>query len=91
MLCYLLGLTLIQKNKIQQIQGSDKFMAEQVVKIPGKNLKDWMLPKVPALLSDIIISMDDKYLYMSCWLHGEVRQYDISKPNSPKLVGQVRK
>ncbi|VDD92488.1 unnamed protein product [Enterobius vermicularis] len=70
-------------------EGSDKFMAEQVVKIPGKNLKDWMLPKVPALLSDIIISMDDKYLYMSCWLHGEVRQYDISKPNSPKLVGQI--
>ncbi|KOB70822.1 Selenium-binding protein 1 [Operophtera brumata] len=41
------------------------------------------------LLSDILLSLDDKYLYFSCWLHGDVRQYDISDPAHPKLVSQV--
>ncbi|VDK49073.1 unnamed protein product [Anisakis simplex] len=42
-----------------------------------------------ALITEIIISMDDKFLYLSCWLHGDIRQYDISDPHHPKLVGQV--
>jgi selenium-binding protein 1 len=33
--------------------------------------------------------MDDKYLYFSNWLHGDVRQYDVSNPSQPKLVGQI--
>ena len=35
-----------------------------------------------------LISMDDKYLYLNNWLHGDMRQYDISDHN-PKLTGQV--
>ena len=31
--------------------------------------------------------MDDRFLYLSNWLHGDVRQYDISG-EEPKLVGQ---
>lgn len=41
------------------------------------------------MVTDIIISLDDKYLYLSNWLHGDVRQYDISDPKNPKLIGQV--
>ncbi len=39
-----------------------------------------MLPEVPmpGMNTDIIISMDDKYLYLSNWIHGDVRQYDIT-------------
>ena len=33
------------------------------------------------------ISMDDRFLYLSNWLHGDVRQYDITE-DEPKLVGQ---
>ena len=33
--------------------------------------------------------MDDKYLYFSNWLQGDVRQYDITDTKNPKLVGQV--
>ena len=33
--------------------------------------------------------MDDKFLYFSNWLHGDIRQYDITDPSNPKLVGQV--
>ena len=32
--------------------------------------------------------MDDKWLYFSNWLHGDIRQYDISNPSEPKLVAQ---
>lgn len=42
------------------------------------------------LITDILISLDDRFLYFSNWIHGDVRQYDISDPKNPKLVGQVR-
>jgi selenium-binding protein 1 len=45
---------------------------------------------VPALISDFVISMDDRFLYVSAWLHGEVHQYDISESLIPKLVGKVK-
>ena len=44
---------------------------------------------VPPLLSDIDLSLDDRYLYASCWGTGEMRQYDVSDPFNPKLVGSV--
>ena len=44
---------------------------------------------IPGLITDILISMDDRYLYFSNWLHGDVRQYDISDPSKPKLTGQL--
>ena len=57
-----------------------------------------VLPPAPATLSyppqgfitDILISLDDRFLYFSNWLHGDIRQYDISDTRKPKLVGQVR-
>lgn len=41
------------------------------------------------MITDILISLDDKYLYFSNWLHGDVRQYDISNTSKPRLVGQI--
>ena len=41
------------------------------------------------LITDILISLDDKFLYFSNWIHGDLRQYDITDPKYPKLVGQV--
>lgn len=41
------------------------------------------------LITDILISLDDRFLYFSNWLHGDIRQYDISNTRKPKLVGQV--
>lgn len=41
------------------------------------------------LITDILISLDDKFLYFSNWIHGDLRQYDITDPKRPKLVGQV--
>ena len=37
----------------------------------------------------ILLSMDDKFLYLCNWLHGDIRQYDITDPHNAKLTGQV--
>ncbi len=37
-----------------------------------------MLAEMPGVITDIILSMDDKYLYFSNWVHGDIRQYDIT-------------
>lgn len=44
---------------------------------------------VPPLVTDIDLSLDDKYLYVSCWGTGEMHQYDVSDPMNPTLAGKV--
>lgn len=66
----------------------DEWKAEKVIEVEGKELKGWDFP-VPGLISDLVISMDDRWLYFSNWLHGDIRQYDIRNPAKPKLTGQV--
>ncbi|MFQ5734972.1 MAG: selenium-binding protein SBP56-related protein, partial [Planctomycetaceae bacterium] len=61
---------------------------ENVVQVKSKEVKGWPFP-VPGLITDILISMDDKSLYFSNWLHGDIRRYDISDPQKPKLTGRV--
>ncbi|MFT4826249.1 MAG: selenium-binding protein 1, partial [Cryomorphaceae bacterium] len=44
---------------------------------------------VPPLVTDIDLSLDDKYLYVACWGIGEMHQYDVTDPMNPVLVGKV--
>ncbi len=44
---------------------------------------------VPPLVTDIDLSLDDRYLYVSCWGTGEMRRYDVSDPMRPKLDGTI--
>lgn len=44
---------------------------------------------VPPLVTDIDLSLDDKFLYVACWGTGELRQYDVSDPRKPVLAGSV--
>ena len=61
---------------------------EKVIDV--ESIDNGILPvPMPGLITDILISMDDKYLYFSNWFHGDLRQYDISDPSNPKLTGQV--
>jgi methanethiol oxidase len=69
----------------------------KVIEIPAEPANPDELPEllkgfsaVPPLLSDIDLSLDDRYLYASCWGTGEMRQYDVSDPFNPKLIGSVR-
>ncbi|CAB3259729.1 unnamed protein product [Arctia plantaginis] len=68
-----------------------RWKADKVIDIPAKKIsKDGVVSEINGLMSDILISLDDKYLYVSCWMFGEVRQYDISDPEHPKLIERVQ-
>jgi len=79
-------------------RGKDgKFEAKKTIAIPPVAAKADELPAllkgfgaVPPLISDIDLSLDDKYLYVACWGTGELRQYDVSDPMKPTLTGSVK-
>ncbi|XP_066156957.1 methanethiol oxidase [Euwallacea fornicatus] len=62
---------------------------ERVIKVQPKKVSGWVAPHIGGLISDILISLDDRFLYFSNWLQGDVRQYDITDRSNPKLTGQV--
>jgi NAD(P)-dependent dehydrogenase (short-subunit alcohol dehydrogenase family) len=45
--------------------------------------------RVALAVTDIDLSMDDRFLYVACWGTGEMRQYDVTDPRKPKLAGSV--
>jgi selenium-binding protein 1 len=59
-----------------------------VIEVEPKEVKGFDFP-VPGLITDLVLSMDDRWLYFSDWLHGDVRQYDVRDPAKPKLTGQL--
>src|SRR5215203_4117160 len=74
----------------------DGWEATKVITIPAEPAEEDQLPPalkpfkaVPPLVSDIALSLDDRFLYVSCWGTGELRQYDVSDPFVPKLVSSV--
>ncbi|XP_077176375.1 methanethiol oxidase-like [Paroedura picta] len=62
---------------------------EKVIQIPNKRVSGWLFPEMAAFSYCILISLDDRFLYMSNYIHGDIRQYDITDPHCPRLVGQV--
>jgi selenium-binding protein 1 len=62
--------------------------ADPVIEEESVPLEGWPFP-VPGLITDQVLSMDDRFLYLANWLHGDVRQYDVSEPANPKLTGQI--
>ncbi len=65
------------------------YRAEQAIAVDGVEQEGWPFP-VPGLITDIVVSMDDRFLYFSNWLHGDLRQYDITDPARPRLTGQLQ-
>jgi len=73
-----------------------KWATRKVIEIPAEPADPAVLPPllqgfkaVPPLVTDINLSLDDRMLYVSCWGTGELRQYDVSDPFEPRLVGSV--
>lgn len=62
---------------------------EKVIQIEPIQTQSSPTP-IPSFTTDIVISMDDKFLYASNWLHGEVHQYNITDPHNPVLTGRIR-
>jgi selenium-binding protein 1 len=69
-------------------QKDGQWQVEKVIDVPGIEKSGWPFP-VPGLITDLVVSMDDRILYFSNWLHGDLRQYDVSDPARPKLTGQL--
>ncbi|WP_190813304.1 selenium-binding protein SBP56-related protein [Saccharopolyspora pogona] len=77
-------------------EGGD-WQAEKVISIPAEPAPADELPPalkpfgaVPPLVTDINLSVDDRFLYVSCWGTGELKQYDVSDPAHPRETGSVR-
>jgi methanethiol oxidase len=75
----------------------NQWAVTKIIDIPAEPADPAKLPPmlkgfkaVPPLVTDIDLSMDDRFLYVACWATGEMRQYDVSDPLAPKLTGQVR-
>ena len=69
---------------------------KKIIEIPAEPAAEEDLPPllkgfkaVPPLVTDINLSLDDRFLYVSCWGTGEMRQYDVSDPFEPRLTGSV--
>jgi methanethiol oxidase len=69
-------------------RSNGSWAAEPVIEEEAVPLEGWPFP-VPGLITDLVLSMDDRFLYLANWLHGDVRQYDVSDPTRPKQTGQV--
>ncbi len=69
---------------------------KKIIEIPAEPAGPDVLPPllkgfgaVPPVVTDIILSLDDRFLYVSCWATGELRQYDVSDPFDPQHTGSV--
>ena len=69
---------------------------KKVIDIPAEPADPELLPPflkgfgaVPPFVTDINLSLDDKYLYVSCWGTGEFIQYDVTDPFHPKKVSSI--
>jgi selenium-binding protein 1 len=74
-----------------------RWAARKTIEIPAQPAAPDELPPplkefkaVPPFVTDIDLSLDDRYLYVSCWGTGELHQYDVSDPFQPQLTGKVQ-
>ncbi|GAA1370058.1 selenium-binding protein SBP56-related protein [Catellatospora chokoriensis] len=78
-------------------KGDDGFTVHKIITIPAEPADPARLPPalqpfgaVPPLVTDIDLSVDDRWLYVSCWGTGELKQYDVSDPLHPRETASVR-
>ena len=76
--------------------GSGTWAIKKIIEIPAKPADPERLPPLlqgfkaeAPLVTDINLSLDDRFLYVSCWGSGEFLQYDVSDPFNPKKVGSI--
>ena len=77
--------------------GSSSWKVKKVIEIAAEPADSEQLPPllrgfkaVPPLVTDLNLSLDDRFLYISCWGTGELLQYDVSDPFDPVKTGSIR-
>ncbi len=78
-------------------QDGDRWAVDKVITIPAEPADADDLPPAlkpfgaaPPLVTDIDLSVDDRWLYVSCFGTGELKQYDVSDPFHPRETASVR-
>ncbi|EPB67274.1 selenium binding protein [Ancylostoma ceylanicum] len=66
-----------------------KWSADKVFQVQPIQVENWLSSEMPALLTDLVISMNDKFAYVAGWLHGCVWQLDISDPFRTSAMNKV--
>lgn len=86
-----------EKKKGAGSNGSGGWAIKKVIEIPAEPADPSQLPPmlqgfkaVPPFITDINLSVDDKYLFVSCWATGEFIQYDVTDPFHPKKISSFR-
>ena len=76
---------------------SGRWRIHKVIEIPAEPAAAEDLPPllkgfgmVPPLVTDINLSLDDRFLYVSCFGTGELKQFDVSDPFNPIETGSVK-
>jgi selenium-binding protein 1 len=70
-------------------RANGSYAAEPVIAVDSVEQEGWPFP-VPGLITDLVVSMDDRSLYFSNWLHGDLRRYDISDPAHPRETARLQ-
>lgn len=77
--------------------GKGQWKIRKVIDIPAEPADPALLPPflqgfkaVPTFITDINLSLDDRFLYVSCFGTGELRQYDVSDPFNPILKSTIQ-
>ncbi|MBY8846756.1 selenium-binding family protein [Streptomyces sp. SP2-10] len=75
----------------------EDFHVTKVITLPAEPAPAEALPPalkpfgaVPPLITDIDLSVDDRWLYVSAWGTGDLIQYDVSDPRQPRRTAAVR-
>jgi len=75
----------------------DRWAIRKVITIPAEPADADVLPPalkpfgaVPPFITDIDLSVDDRWLYVSCWGTGDLKQYDVTDPANPRETASVR-
>eukprot|EP01064_Diplonema_japonicum_P020550 TRINITY_DN3012_c0_g1_i2.p1 TRINITY_DN3012_c0_g1~~TRINITY_DN3012_c0_g1_i2.p1 ORF type:complete len:356 (+),score=80.27 TRINITY_DN3012_c0_g1_i2:53-1120(+) len=66
--------------------GQKGFEGDKVIHIPKR---DRLGVKTDGMTTGLALSKDDRLLYLANWLHGDIRQYDVTTPTHPVLVGRL--
>jgi methanethiol oxidase len=74
-----------------------QWRVRKVIEIPAEPAAVESLPPIfkgfgaaPPLVTDINLSLDDRFLYVSCFGTGALKQFDVSDPFNPVETGSVK-
>jgi selenium-binding protein 1 len=71
--------------------------ARKIITVPAEPADPDLLPEplkqfgaVPPFVTDISLTLDDRFLLISAWGTGELLVYDVSDPFEPRRTGSIR-